>query len=500
MKFLLRRLGVLIATAVATSALALVPASAWATSNSWDFDSSFGVGGVTSAVVPGGTYQGNAITVAADGKIFVGGAANSGDLAVSRYTVTGALDSSYGVQGIAGLAEFSVAGLGYSIQDISGMIRQADGKIVVAANIYAPVVNGNQSDILLVRFDVNGDLDASFNGGTGYRIFGVSAEGENVGSLVQDSAGSLYSLGFTTRNVAQGDYESLIVKFTPGGLLDTTWAPSGARQYRFSPFNEYLTAGYFDSSGRLVVVGVIDVDGVIARISPSGTLDSSFAATGPTPGYLTLPSLSQSMVLTDVSLDSQQRILVSGYDSAGSGFMGLVARFTSTGSLDGSFNPSGAHPGVVYLSVSSTATRGEELEIRPDGKILLSGTYVYAFGLYGVFLAEFDGNGVLNIGFNLNGSLPGVVTFSGQPSHTYTLGAMKLLPSGTVLATGMDTNQTNYYGQIVWKFGPGTTVPPAVDAQLAQTGTAAGAMSVVALAVFALGLVLTLFRRQGARR
>jgi uncharacterized delta-60 repeat protein len=88
-----------------------------------------------------------------DGKIVVAGRVQdqsgefeSSDFALARYSPNGALDPSFGTNGLVRV-DFG------GFESASGIALQADGKIVVAG---ARQTNGNNSDFLIARFLPNG--------------------------------------------------------------------------------------------------------------------------------------------------------------------------------------------------------------------------------------------------------------------------------------------------------------------------------------------------------
>ncbi|WP_068415428.1 Ig-like domain-containing protein [Planctomyces sp. SH-PL62] len=110
-------------------------------------DPTFGSGGKVQTDVPGEFDQASGLALQADGKIVVAGSAG-GDLALVRYTTSGALDEAFGAGGIV-------------VKDLGGddwassVVVQGDGKIVVGgASALGPVS----------RFDANGAYLESVSG------------------------------------------------------------------------------------------------------------------------------------------------------------------------------------------------------------------------------------------------------------------------------------------------------------------------------------------------
>jgi uncharacterized delta-60 repeat protein len=117
-----------------------------------------------------GGQTGRAAAIQADGSIVVVGAINivptaeyefpHDDLALTRYTADGALDTSFG----AGGRQTTDFGFGYAANDIgTAAAIQADGKIVVAGwSSLVDWVFSSGRDFALARYNTNGSPDTSF--------------------------------------------------------------------------------------------------------------------------------------------------------------------------------------------------------------------------------------------------------------------------------------------------------------------------------------------------
>ncbi|HYU56600.1 MAG TPA: delta-60 repeat domain-containing protein, partial [Actinomycetota bacterium] len=120
----------------------------------------------------GGAATAQAVVVQPNGRIVVAGQVESTttqDFALVRYTVAGALDSSFGNGGRR------TTSFGQS-DAATGVAIQADGRIVAAG--YA---SGSTADFALARYGPGGNLDGSF--GNGGRVV-TDISGEDTGSDV----------------------------------------------------------------------------------------------------------------------------------------------------------------------------------------------------------------------------------------------------------------------------------------------------------------------------
>src|SRR6476660_4261723 len=145
------------------------------------------------------------------------------------------------------------------------------------------------------------------------------------------------------------------------GALDTTFDPIdldgvlignlGAPATANVRFNTITT----QSDGKILAAGSYDVlsnneqDFVVARFNPNGSLDTTFGVDGPDAG--TAPDgfinfdfsfASSQNFAEDITLDAAGRIIVVGSGPASNNFLSwTVARLTTSGLLDTSFNGTG---------------------------------------------------------------------------------------------------------------------------------------------------------------
>jgi uncharacterized delta-60 repeat protein len=125
-----------------------------------DLDVTFGNGGrvTTDVFWRDGTFL-STLALQPDGKIIMAGTGQPAgpasltpnDICLVRYNTDGSLDTSFGSSGIV------MTELTYGFEDVSSVWLQPDGKIVVAARMYAW-----NHHVVLVRYNSDGSLDQSF--------------------------------------------------------------------------------------------------------------------------------------------------------------------------------------------------------------------------------------------------------------------------------------------------------------------------------------------------
>jgi uncharacterized delta-60 repeat protein len=199
-------------------------------------DNGFGAAGKVITNFPTSTSNANvaanSIALQPDGKIVAAGLAGF-DIALARYSSSGALDTSFGT---GGRVTTDVAG---SYDHLSSVALQPDAKIVGAGST---VINGDFHSALL-RYNSNGTLDTTFGtGGKVINIFGVQSEGASAIAVQPD--GKIVAAGGANIN---GTTDFALARFNSGGGSSTPPPTSG-----FTPIR--VNAGgpaYTDATGNL---------------------------------------------------------------------------------------------------------------------------------------------------------------------------------------------------------------------------------------------------------
>jgi len=202
----------------------------------------------------------SALALQADGKILVGGTFTSynGLTAVSdgllRLHADGSLDAS-----------FNPGGTGTS--SVYALALQADGKILVGGSFSAYNGNAAAPDNLL-RLNVNGLLDTSFNPGGG----GSNGLVEEL--AVQADGQVLVGGSFTTYNGSAAPRK--VLRVNSGGTLDNTFNPGGTGA------DDYVAAFALLADGKILVGGLFTAyngnaaapDGIL-RLNADGSLNNA---------------------------------------------------------------------------------------------------------------------------------------------------------------------------------------------------------------------------------
>lgn len=263
---------------------------------------------------------------------------------------------------------------------------QPDGKIIVVGDAFRQGTEGVYRDTVLVRYNPNGALDASF--GEGGRVFAAispTSEGANAVALQPD--GKIIVAGYFYSSItASADF--LVARFNPDGGLDTNFGDNGKASINRGSV-DILNAVVVQPDGKIVGVGETS-DGdraAVVRFNSNGSVDATFGDDGAV--YFELQGFSQER-FTKVALLPDGRILVGGNGSVTvphSGFPGFLVSFNLDGSLSANFGTNG----IVIVS-DGFITPGFDFEVLPDGKILAVADRTYRFFSNGTRDTSFTGN------------------------------------------------------------------------------------------------------------
>lgn len=294
-------------------------------------DAAFGDTGVALL----GTAPGS-LHVLADGSFLVVGSAGPGILRLTRVTTAGVLDATFGTGGVVETPGVSTL--------VRGVGEQPDGKVVV--NLFDP------DDVVLVRYETDGDLDATF--GTGGIL--ETSVGANVDwiFMVMQGDGKMVVVGIDDDGLALARFDangSLDATYGTGGIVTEAVpflvAPFAAQgiQVRSQPDDSVLVLGWQTHGGDLS-------NHAVFRFSDTGARDPSFGIGGALESSLFHAPMGLSTLLDG-------RILLRGSPANVSGT--AIERYDADGQLDLTFGPCAA--AFVLTGVGPVA----EL---PDGRFL----------------------------------------------------------------------------------------------------------------------------------
>jgi uncharacterized delta-60 repeat protein len=271
-------------------------------------DPSFGMGGtVLTGFDSSSVDRATAMAIQPNGKIVVAGSSRGNgnwDVALARYTKSGALDRSFGTSGKV-RTDFG----GGRHDRATAMTIQPNGKIVVAGKRGI----GLDAGFELARFTKHGELDTLF--GTGGKVvtrFGSVDAGAYAVKIQQD--GKLIVAGWGFRYARPKEFFE-IARYTRRGTLDPSFGTGGKVLTAFG-VSRYLYgyAAALQKNGEIIVAGAtttrhrVDVF-ALARYTTRGILDRHFGLGG---RVLTAFNFTGSRQINALTIQPNRRIVAVG--------------------------------------------------------------------------------------------------------------------------------------------------------------------------------------------
>src|SRR6266705_1833250 len=246
-------------------------------------DRSFGSGGIVTTTFPEGSYAFD-VALQPDGKIIAAGTVfvdfNPGDIsdtdfALARYNSDGSLDTTFGNGGTMMTDFFG------NEDDVFSVLIQPDGKIVAVGSANNPAT---YYDFAAARYLSNGTIDTTFGvAGKVSTDFG-DQNFDRARSAALQSDGRIVAAGFAiSQNGVVQNFA--VARYTSSGILDTTFSGDGKTQIDFGNCCQSAMKVLLQSDGKIVTVGYAntedsDSDFLLARLSPRGSLDTTFGIGG----------------------------------------------------------------------------------------------------------------------------------------------------------------------------------------------------------------------------
>src|SRR5438876_1036362 len=303
---------------------------------------------------------------------------------------------------------------------------QTDGKIVVAG--YAMV--GPAAQIALVRYNVDGSLDKSFNG-TGKVITAVG-DGDCKGEgLALQTDGKIVVAGYSFKPGGKDRAEFTVLRYNPDGTLDSGFGESGKVTSEIGRDADDATSVALQSDGKIVAAGrtfaPTNNDFAVARYNANGSLDTSFNGTGKATADFSKLDYGRG-----VAVQSEGKIVVAGDAEHGDGRTFAVARFNANGTPDLSFNKTGKV--ITDFGGGNAEARG--VAVQSDGKIVVAG-FALIDRTEKFALVRYNLDGTLDTSFGGTGKVLTLVGMSGSNAT-----AMALQGDGKIVVAGYAINNS----------------------------------------------------------
>ena len=355
-------------------------------------------------------------------------------LTSAETSAAGRLDHSFG--GFGG-HDGKIETPGMSTRDI---VLQPDNKIVVSGK--------SGADLIVRRYEANGQVDAGFGSGGEFRITLGTGSPCNVeyscGLALQPDGKILVAAD----SDMSGDEDFALVRLTHDGQPDSSFGAGGLVLTDFDGLSDTANDLAVQADGKIVVVGratlhqVLHDDWVwgVARFLPDGRPDHSFSKNGRLTTRFDENLIGSSWQHAHaIAIQPDGKIVVTGYvkDMGSHGtqngnYFGF-ARYDQDGTLDKGFGDGGKKR-VNFSGSGDSDAAANDLALYPNGTIVAVGhmaldldtKYKHAF-------VQLDKTGNRDLNFDKDGKQT-VDIDDGEGFET--LMAVELQPGGKIVATG----------------------------------------------------------------
>lgn len=398
----------------------------------------FGFGNLGTQVIDlaSGSEQIQAIAPFGEGHfIAVGRSKNNGsdyDFAVCKFSLTGVLDSTFGVNGSR------IIPIGTEDDMASQVLVFPDYRIVIGGKAEQTGGSNYFNDIALAGLDSNGQLLAGF-GTNGKVVSALSAGNDQPNSLIfLDDQHFLVTAIVNMLPTTSSNTDFSLLRYRTDGQLDSTFGANGIIQTDFFGKKDESYSSFLTSDSLLYLAGTAtnpneNKNFALARYHLNGQLDASFGQNG----KVNVDIGQSSDNAYAIALLPDGSILLSGRDSweTGNSTLFALSKLLSDGKIDSTFGHNGrATIGEPHnncfpfgLAVESTS-----------GKIVQGGSA--GVGLTRDFMiARFLNNGTVDSSFNGTGKL--ILPLSPGDDQIQTV---HLTPDGKIIAVGFAVINNNY--------------------------------------------------------
>ncbi|MFL5740694.1 MAG: T9SS type A sorting domain-containing protein [Flavisolibacter sp.] len=339
-----------------------------------NLDQTFGTGGFTTIDFGGNDYA-TSMALQSDGKIIVSGysvntTTGRASFATARLTANGVLDNT-------GPSAFGTGGSGKVTTNLSdddlaySVLVQPDDKIIVGGSS-GTITSGEIFSFGLVRYGVNGTLDAGF--GTGGKVITTINGFDQINSIALQSNSKIVVAGFTNPS----SFNFALARYNSNGTLDNTPGSFGTNGIAVADLapgrDDYANTVVINSTGKIIAGGAADngtnLDFALTQFTSTGALDPSFSSDG-----IVTTDFGQNDVAYDLTIENGSKLILMGRTYTGPEIGPgtdndyAVARYLSNGTPDLSF---GTSNGTNTVDFASSNDLGYSVALGP-GYIMLGG-------------------------------------------------------------------------------------------------------------------------------
>ncbi len=394
-------------------------------------DNSFGANGKVRTAV-GQEDIAYAIAMQPDGKIVIAGnetvivsidstsATITSRPFLARYLSSGALDNTFGVNGIHRLEILNP----FEEKYLSSLAIRPDGMILAGGGAGFA---GQPVQMLVVGLHPDGTYNSNFGTGGVSRIGIEPGKSAVLNDMALQPDGNLVLTGYsgTATITAPPNTAIAVVRLLQNGSLDATFGSGGKVVTQVSAQSNPFDAGQsvaIQDDGKIVVAGAVDRHLALLRFYPNGSADMTFGNNGIVLNSTIPPA-------TDLCIDKEGKLITAGLLGHQNPYTTDIhlARHQSNGAIDQNFGNAG-----MLVIDRSDRDQAYALQAQPDGKIILGGhTTDMVTGRGSFTLFRFTDN---NSGTGIDaGGMPGYdIRLYPNPVADLLHIAFDRLPAGTV--------------------------------------------------------------------
>ncbi len=282
-------------------------------------DSTFGINGrVHSQIGERHEAYGKTLAIQADEKIIVGGymyKTGGYTNCLVRYHSDGKIDSSFGLYGIA---EMPIGGY------ISSIAIQKDGRILFMGNDS----KNNSTFISLARFNNNGTIDKTFDN-DGLVTTSLGVMGDISGNMLTlQSDGKIFITGYAILETDKKSSHIALVRYNVNGSLDNTFDKDGIVLTQIDSNRSSASSIVIQSDRKIVISGNTTISTTsypcLIRYNSDGSLDSTFDFDGKVVVPVEFRAGSSSVVL-----QSDNKIVIASTEINNRDIMLFLARYNN---------------------------------------------------------------------------------------------------------------------------------------------------------------------------
>jgi uncharacterized delta-60 repeat protein len=335
---------------------------------------------------------------------------------VARFSATGALDTTFGDDGIASV---NVAVGGTNGEGARGILVQSDGKVVIGGaiehDIAATGTAASDRDLALVRFTGDGGLDTTFgeNGiakldlNTGVEITGPNgpawAGADALWNIARFSDDAILIHG-AQRATGEGrtDTDWVMVKLDADGHVITTWGTDGKHLFDLQQVNASARSATILADGSIIGAGYANTPGigstqpVVYKVTADGDLDTTFGTGGAFHDVV----LGAAAEAYGVAVQGDKLVTIGyGRPAADADLDWVSIRLNADGTRDMTWGENG----VFTMDLAGFNDNGRNVIALPDNRIMMIGTGRTTADTADAIVVVLDANGDPDTTFAANG-------------------------------------------------------------------------------------------------